>query len=252
MNIYLILKNISERTINLINKYNLIHDEHSSMAVIVNSDSLELYDRSTPKKKPIKVDFTSKKNNYRCLSFKKKNELLYKAIGIKKNYFPSILDATAGLGKDAFLLSFFGCSVLMIEHHPVIAALLKDGLERGYKDKNIGNWLKKRLHLIFNDSLNMSKMSILPPDVIYLDPMYPISRKKASPKKEMQFLRKLINSCYQPVELLNVAKNFAKKRIVVKRPSYANPLSNDKIDFIISNKSHRFDIYLPYKKNRSI
>ncbi|CAL4325965.1 class I SAM-dependent methyltransferase [Buchnera aphidicola] len=250
MNIYLMIQKKNKKTIDLINKYNLKHDENSAMALIINSTSLELYDRSTPIKKPIKVDFTSKKNNYRCLNLKK-NELLYKAVGIKKNYLPSILDATAGLGTDSFLLSSFGCFVIMIEKHPVIAALLRDGLERGYKDKKIGNWLKKRLHLIFNDSLNMLKIPILQPDVIYLDPMYPIRKKKSSPKKEFQFLRKLINSDYQPEKLLNIAKKLAKKRIVVKRPSYASPLSKDKVDFVISNKSHRFDIYLPLKKNRS-
>ncbi len=134
----------------------------------------------------------------------------------------------------------------MIEHHPVIAALLKDGLERGYKDEKIGFWLKKRLHLIFNNSLNMLNLSILQPDVIYLDPMYPTNKKKSLPKKNMQFLRKLIKKNDESKNLLHVARKFAKKRIVVKRPSYANPISNDKVDFIISNKHHRFDIYLPY------
>ena len=61
----------NKKTIDLINKYNLKHDENSSMALIINSTSLELYDRSTPIKKPIKVNFTSKKNNYRCLNLKK-------------------------------------------------------------------------------------------------------------------------------------------------------------------------------------
>jgi 16S rRNA (guanine1516-N2)-methyltransferase len=136
----------------------------------------------------------------------------------------------------------------MIENHPVIAALLKDGLERGYKDEKIGFWLKKRLHLIFNNSLNMLNMSILQPDVIYLDPMYPINKKKSLPKKNMQFLRKLIKKNDESKNLLHVARKFAKKRIVVKRPSYAHPISNDKVDFIISNKHHRFDIYLPYQK----
>lgn len=136
----------------------------------------------------------------------------------------------------------------MIENHPIIAALLKDGLIRGYENKKIGFWLKKRLHLIFDNSLNMLKMPISKPDVIYLDPMYPVSKKKSLPKKNMQFLRKLIKKNNQNENLLNIARSFAKKRIVVKRPSNAEPISNDKIDFTVSNKHHRFDIYLPFKK----
>ncbi|AWI49942.1 class I SAM-dependent methyltransferase [Buchnera aphidicola] len=248
MNIYLIINHENQRIQNLIDKYHLKHDENSSMALIMNSNSLELYDRSKPRNKSIKVNFSSKKNNYRCLNFKKKNEILYKAIGIKKNYFPSVLDATAGLGQDSFLISFLGCYVITMEYHPVIAALLTDGLERGYKDEKIGFWLKKRLHLIYDNSLNILNIPISQPDVIYLDPMYPINKKKSLPKKNMQFLRKLANKDDQSKNLLKVARKFAKKRVVVKRPSYANPISDEKVDFIISNKYHRFDIYLPFKK----
>jgi len=135
-----------------------------------------------------------------------------------------------------------------MEYHPVIAALLTDGLERGYKDEKIGFWLKKRLHLIYDNSLNILNIPISQPDVIYLDPMYPINKKKSLPKKNMQFLRKLANKDDQSKNLLKVARKFAKKRVVVKRPSYANPISDEKVDFIISNKYHRFDIYLPFKK----
>ena len=246
MNIFLIINSKNKRIQNLINEYCLMHDEKSPMALIVNSNSLELYDRSTPQKKPIKVDFTSEKNNYRCLNFKKKNEILYKAIGIKNNYFPFVLDVTAGFGQDSFLLSFLGCYVVMIEHHPVVSALLKDGLDRGYKDQKIGYWLKQRFHFLFNDSLNMMNLSISKPDVIYLDPMYPTYTKKSLPKKNMQFLRKLISTNSQSKDLLNISRKFARNRIVVKRPSYASPISDERVDFVIKNKYHRFDIYLPF------
>jgi len=218
------------------------------MGLIVKNDSLELYNRENIKQKSIKVDFTSKKNNYRCFHFRKKNEVLSKVAGIKKSYFPFILDATAGLGNDAFMFSFLGCQVMMIERHPIVAALLKDGLQRGYKDKRIGQWLKKRLHLIINDSSNMLEIPILKPDVIYLDPMYPSCCKKSLPKKNMQFFRKLIGQNHDSEKLLNISRTLAKKRIIVKRPCYAKPLSTDKVNFIITTKNHRFDIYQPFSK----
>jgi len=216
------------------------------MALLINNNSLELYNRDNLKQKSIKVDFTSKKNNYRCCNFRKKNEILSRVVGIKKYYFPFVLDATAGLGNDAFVLAFLGCKVIMIERHPIVAALLKDGLERGYEDKKIGFWLKKRLHLLVNDSLNMLELSIPKPDVIYLDPMYPTNKKKSLPKKNMQILRKLIGKSYDCEKLLNISRKFAKKRIIVKRPCYAKPLSKDKVNFVIKNKNHRFDIYNPF------
>ncbi|QFQ32731.1 16S rRNA methyltransferase [Buchnera aphidicola (Aphis fabae)] len=247
MNIYLIIKSKNIRIQKIIKEYNINHDENASIALIINNNTLELYHRLTPHEKTIKVDFLSKQNNYRCLKFKKKNEALYKALGIKKNYFPYVIDATAGFGRDAFLIAFWGCYVLMLERHPIIAALLKDGLQRAHESQKIGNWLKQRLHLMFYDSFKMLEIPILQPDIIYLDPMYPINKKKALPKKNMQFLRNIIKNSDNHENLLNISRKFAKKRIIVKRPSYAQPLSKEKVKFSISNKNHRFDIYLPIK-----
>ncbi|CAL4326635.1 class I SAM-dependent methyltransferase [Buchnera aphidicola] len=243
MKVYLSFKYYNQRICNLINVLDLKHDEHCSIGLIINSNSLELYDRNNIEQKSIKVDFTSKKNNYRCNFFRKKNEILYKAVGIKKSYFPIVLDATAGLGNDAFILAFLGCQVIMIERHPIIAALLQDGLQRGYQDKKIGNWLKKRLHLILNDSFNILNTPFIQPDVIYLDPMYPLNKKKSLPKKNMQIFRNLIGQDEDAEELLNLAQKKAKKRVVVKRPCYAKSLSQDKLSFIVLGKKHRFDIY---------
>lgn len=246
MKIYLVFRYYNERIYHLIQLLNLKHDNNCSMALLVNFNSLELYDRENLKQKSIKVDFTSKKNHYRCSVFRKKNEILSKVIGIKKHYSPFILDATAGLGNDAFILAFLGCKVIMVERHPIVAALLQDGLQRGYEDKKIGFWLKKRLHLLVEDSLNMLELSIPKPDVIYLDPMYPTNKKKALPKKNMQIFRKLIGQNYDSEKLLNISRKLAKKRIIVKRPYYAKPLSKDKTNFVIKSKNHRFDIYNPF------
>ncbi|QCI20704.1 16S rRNA methyltransferase [Buchnera aphidicola (Brachycaudus cardui)] len=245
MKVYLSFKHYNQRICNLINSLNLTHDEHCSTGLIINSNSLELYNRENLNQKAIKVDFSSKKNNYRCHFFRKKHEILYKAVGIKKAYFPVVLDATAGLGNDAFILSFLGCKVTMIERHPIVFALLKDGLYRGYKDKKIGTWLQERLNLILNDSCNMLKIPLLKPDVVYLDPMYPINKKKSLPKKYMQIFRKLIGKDTDAKELLNIAQKKAKKRVVVKRPCYAKSLCKEKISFVILGKKHRFDVYNP-------
>lgn len=247
MNIYLIIKSNNVRIHKIIKEYNINHDENATIALIINNDTLELQNRLSPFEKTIKIDFLSKQNNYRCLNFKKKNEALYKALGMKKNYSPYVVDATAGFGKDAFLIAFWGCDVIMIERNPVIAALLQDGLQRAYANTSIGNWLNKKLHLIFHDSLKMLEMSIATPDIIYLDPMYPINTKKSLPKKNMQLLRQIIINDNNDENLLHISKKLAKKRIIVKRPTYAKPLLKGQVEFSIKSKNHRFDIYLPDK-----
>lgn len=65
-----------------------------------------------------------------------------------------MVDATAGLGRDAFVLAALGCRVRMVERHPVVAALLDDGLQRGYQDPEIGGWLRERLTLVHASSID--------------------------------------------------------------------------------------------------
>lgn len=246
MKIYLNLKYCNTRILNIINLFKLKHDPHASIGLLANYNSLELYNRNNINQKSIKVDFSSKKNNYRCLNFTKKHEILYKVSGINKSYTPFILDLTAGLGNDSFIFSFLGCRVLMIERHPVIAALLTDGLQRAYQNTKIGDWLKKRLHLIATDSINILESSIFKPDIIYLDPMYPIGKNKSLPKKNMQILRDLIGHHSDDYEkILYMSRKLAKNRVIIKRPAYAKTLSQNKINFFINAKHHRFDIYRP-------
>ena len=56
-------------------------------------------------------------------------KLLPKAVGIKGSELPSVIDATAGLGRDAFVLASIGCQVRLVERHPVVYLLLQDGLK---------------------------------------------------------------------------------------------------------------------------
>lgn len=94
-----------------------------------------------------------------------------------KGYLPRVVDATAGLGRDAFVLAALGCQVQMLERNPVVAALLDDGLRRGYLDAEIGPWLRERLTLLHASSLT-ALVAIEPrPEVVYLDPMYPHRQK---------------------------------------------------------------------------
>ncbi|HMI76949.1 MAG TPA: class I SAM-dependent methyltransferase [Buchnera sp. (in: enterobacteria)] len=218
------------------------------MALVITDNRLELCKRDEPNFKNFFIDFTQKKFLHRIKSHYLKKEAIAKAIGIKKNYFPNVLDATAGLGKDSFILSALGCQVYMMERNPVISALLDDGLKRAYKNYIIGTWIKKRITLIHRSSFDMLNINFPIPDIIYLDPMYPYQKKSSLSKKENYFLRLLIGLDKDSDRLLLLARRLAKKRVIVKRPRFANFLSGIKTTSTIFSKKHRFDIYLPFYK----
>ena len=107
--------------------------------------------------------------------------LLRRAVGIGGDRVPEVLDATAGLGTDAYVLAAAGCRVVMCERHPVAATLLLDALSRA---RSAGGELAAtaaRMSLRVCDA-----RSLLPGtrfDVIYLDPMFPPRHKAALAKK---------------------------------------------------------------------
>ncbi|TBL57379.1 16S rRNA (guanine(1516)-N(2))-methyltransferase, partial [Klebsiella oxytoca] len=99
---------------------------------------LELRKQDEPKLGGIYVDFVAGTMAHRRKFGGGRGEAVAKAVGIKKDYLPDVVDATAGLGRDAFVLASIGCNVRMVERHPVVAALLEDGLKRAYLDADIG------------------------------------------------------------------------------------------------------------------
>ncbi|MCE1914803.1 class I SAM-dependent methyltransferase, partial [Enterobacter hormaechei] len=165
-------------------------------------------------------------------------EAVAKAIGIKKDYLPTIVDATAGLGRDAFVLASLGCHVRMLERHPVVAALLDDGLQRGYQDEEIGGWLQQRMTLLHASSITALADITPQPDVVYLDPMYPHKQKSALVKKEMRVFQSLVGADEDADSLLSPARVLAKRRVVVKRPDYAEPLAGVAASAAITTKNH--------------
>lgn len=224
-------------------RWSLIHDESAVMALVLTHDHLELRKRDEPKLGGIYVDFVSGAMTHRRKFGGGRGEAVAKAVGVKGNYLPDVVDATAGLGRDAFVLAAVGCRVRMIERHPVVAALLEDGLKRGYQDAEIGEWLQQRLTLIYGPSAQQLGLITPRPDVVYLDPMYPHRQKSALVKKEMRVFQTLVGADTDADELLTPARQLAKRRIVVKRPEYAPPLNNLVTSSAVVTKSHRFDIY---------
>lgn len=227
----------------LAQRWGLVHDETQIMALVLTPTHLELRKQDEPKLGGIYVDFVEGTMAHRRKFGGGRGEAVAKAIGIKKDYLPDVVDATAGLGRDAFVLASIGCKVRMVERHPVVAALLEDGLKRAYLDADIGEWMQERMTLIHASSAQALAEITPPPDVVYLDPMYPHKAKSALVKKEMRVFQSLVGADEDADALLEPAITLAKKRVVVKRPDYAEPLNNQPAHANVTTKNHRFDIY---------
>ncbi len=231
--------------LHLAQRWGLEHDDQAVMALVLTPERLELRKLDEPKLGGIFVDFVTGAMAHRRKFGGGRGEAVAKAVGIKGGYLPDVIDATAGLGRDAFVLAALGCRVRMLERHPVVAALLDDGLRRGYEDAEIGGWLRERLTLLHVVSQQALSDITPAPDVVYLDPMYPHRQKSAMVKKEMRVFQSLVGPDEDADALLEPARRLAKKRIVVKRPDYAPPLAGVATQSAVVTKSHRFDIYPP-------
>lgn len=171
---------------------------------------------------------------------------LLKAVGIKRRnpYRPRVLDATAGLGEDAWVLASVGCVVQAVERNPVIYALLADGLRR---TAAIAPDTAGRISLRQTDGVTAlqhiaSGSHEDRPDVVYLDPMFPLGRKTAE-RKAMRVLRLISGDDTDAGELLAAALTAAARRVVVKRPLRGNPLPGPAPAVSHKGKSLRFDVY---------
>jgi 16S rRNA (guanine1516-N2)-methyltransferase len=220
------------------------------LALVQSFDRLELRQLDEPKIGAVYVDFASDALTFRRLHGGGKKEAIAKAVGLKGQNKVSVVDATAGLGRDAFVLASLGCEVAMIERSPVVAALLSDGLTRAATEVELGHWLPQRMKLFHGVSATLlANWSGQQPDVVYLDPMFPHRKKSALVKKEMRLFQQLLGPDEDADALLVPALALAAKRVVVKRPDSAPYLNGVTPSMAITSKKHRFDVYIKPQVN---
>ena len=193
---------------------------------------------------PVSVDFGSAGMRHRRGSGH--NELLGRAVGIGKVSVLRVLDATAGLGRDSFVLADLGCDVLMCEREPLMAVLLESGLDRGRASGD--PWLEgvlARMRLWQGDAISLPVEDLGAVDVIYLDPMFPARSKRAAAKKEMALFQLLLAGKADGAdELLAWSLEQDVARVVVKRPSKADYLAHRKPSHVIAGRAVRYDVYV--------
>jgi len=227
----------------------LTHFTLARAVLVVSGQSVYLQQTGRGVPGPVAVNFGSPGMRHRSRSGT--SELLGKAVGHGKKIPLRILDATAGLGRDAFVLADLGCEVLMCEREPVILEMLRCGLQSATSSSDI--WLSgvvQRMRLCSQDARHISAKEVHGMDVIYLDPMFPQRAKSAAVKKEMALFQLLLECSEDPQDadaLLVWALEQDTARVVVKRPSKAPNLATLKPSHCIEGKSVRYDVYVHRK-----
>lgn len=204
-------------------------------------------------------------------------DLLGRAVGREAR---TVVDATAGLGRDGVHLASIGKQVTLVERVPLVAALVEDALARatrsfagatavplegGASETNgtepdqtdtggtaRGATAKEavsRLRLVTGDARSylrgLAAAGEELPDVVLLDPMYPGRGKSALPGKGMALFRALVGDDSDAPGLLATAIDVARRRVVVKRPASAPPLDGPLPTGAVRGKTTRYDIYAP-------
>lgn len=187
----------------------------------------------------LRGDFT--KMQSRLIPNNLNRELLVKACRLKGIQGQlTAIDATAGLGEDAFLLAAAGFHVHLYERNPIIAVLLSDALRRGLENPELAPVLS-RMELHMEDSITVLPQLTFLPDIVVLDPMFPERQKSGLIKKKFQLLHQLEQPCTEEKALLDAAISCNPRRIVIKRPSKGSYLAGLKPSYTIKGKSIRYD-----------
>ncbi len=181
-----------------------------------------------------------------------RNTPLGRAVGDCK----TVIDATAGLCGDAYLLALLGCQVTAIERSPLLAQLVQDGLMRAGQDARIDQEALKRLSFRCGDSCQELPL-LAAPDAVLLDPMFPARRKaSALPRKEIRLVGAAAEAAAldtaavgggtsDEAQLLAVARACALRRVLVKRADDSPPLeAAGAPDLSFSGRTSRIDVYL--------
>lgn len=196
-----------------------------------------------PPTETLVCDFTGGAVAHRLRFGGGRGQALPRAVGMKGGRTPSIVDATAGLGRDAFLLASLGADVTLIERSDTVCALLEAGMAEARDAGGDVADVISRMTLIHGDAKDL--LARLSPDVVLVDPMHPARKKTALVKNEMRMLRKIVGSDEDSVDLMKVALAVARERVVLKWPRRAAPMEGiAPSSHQILGKSTRYDVFM--------
>jgi len=223
--------------------------EGSEFVLLLDEQGLALQQTGSKAPGPIRAEFTEGAVDHRRKFGGGKGQMIAKAVGVKAGVFPNLLDVTAGLGRDSFVLASLGCQMTLLERSPVVYQLLADGLARardfsGSSDPELAAIMNRmQLHHVDGGDYLKSLGEDRRPDVIYMDPMFPEREKSADVKKEMKAFHGIVGKDDDANDVLMAALAQARYRVVVKRPRKAAFVANKTPSHQVEGKSSRYDIY---------
>jgi 16S rRNA (guanine1516-N2)-methyltransferase len=193
--------------------------------------------------KPLRIDFDSSKLYRRRRQIR--SEQLVKAVDARPG--KHIIDCTAGLGTDSFLVAAAGARVTLLEKSHTLFLMLQDALDRGHLVNSEGSvevsQAVSRMHLLHNDAVQYLGRLKTRPHGILIDPMYPGRPKSAQVKGEMQILQNFLGKDQNVAPLFEAALRTRCPRIVVKRPQWAAQFTGRVPLFTVDGKASRLEVY---------
>lgn len=163
-----------------------------------------------------------------------------------------VVDATAGLGGDAFLVAAAGFEVAALERSALLAEMLADEVARIRHSASAPHRAAaERMQVIHRDSIaaladrspSLAWVRAKPVAVL-MDPMYPQDPSAtALPAKPIRVVRALVGDDPDQRALFDAVRACDPGRIVVKRPHSAPPLVPGP-DLEFAGKLARLDVYL--------
>jgi len=191
----------------------------------------------------LRVDFVSGAVAHRLRFGGGRGQALAKAMGLRAGKTPMIVDATAGLGRDSFLLASLGAQVIMIERSEKMHSLLVRGMDRAAKEGGSLREIIGRMSLLKGDARDL--LPELSAEAILIDPMHPPRKTSALVKLELRQIREIVGTDDDAVDLMHVALENARNRVVLKWPAKADPIEGIRMcSHQILGKTTRYDVFM--------
>lgn len=191
----------------------------------------------------LRVDFVEGAVAHRLRFGGGRGQDLAKAMGLRAGKTPTIVDATAGLGRDSFLLASLGARVILIERSEQMHELLVQGMKRAAREGGQFREIIGRMTLLKGDALDL--IPGLPSEAILIDPMHPERKNSALVKQNLRQVREIVGTDDDAADLVQLAIKHARKRVVLKWPAKADPIEGvKKCTHQIIGKTTRYDVFM--------
>lgn len=191
----------------------------------------------------LRVDFVEGAVAHRLRFGGGRGQDLAKAMGLRDGKTPMIIDATAGLGRDSFLLASLGAQVIMIERSQKMHMLLADGMDRALREGGQFSDIIGRMTLLHGDAKDL--IPDLSGEAILIDPMHPERKNSALVKKDLRQVREIVGTDDDAGDLVRAAIKHASKRVVLKWPAKADPIPGVRpCSHQIRGKTTRYDVFM--------